>query len=398
MGESMSITAGCPVCGRDSLHDFLKLERVPVHVGVVWPSREAAQAAPTGLITMAYCAYCGFITNRTFEPALMDYAPGYEVSLHHSPVYQAFVAATVEQLVEQYAVRGKLVIEVGCGRGYYLRELCRRGGNRGIGVDPSLDAAVTVQDEVVGLEYVRGLYDESWANVHADCVVCRHVLQHIADPFAFVQMIRQTNVQRPETLIYFELPNSAYVFETSAAWNIFYEHCAYLSPDLLRRMFTAAGCEVLDCSPCYAGGQYMNLFAVVGEGQPQPLAPQASGQGVTPATLLNFGSQHRARVERKRELLLRCEREGKTAVAWGSGGRGVTFLNSMEGAGGIEYVVDINPERQQKYVPGSVQCVVAPDALRQIRPDVIVLTNPTYRDEIQNLVQSLGLAPDYMDV
>jgi hypothetical protein len=326
----------------------------------------------------------------------MDYVPGYEVSLHHSPVYRDFVASTVRKLVSSYGVRDKLVLEVGCGRGYFLRELCLAGNNRGIGVDPSLDPASDALARADGIRYERAMYDAAWAETPVDCVVCRHVLQHIPNPQTFVTDIREINRRRPTASIYFELPNGAYVFETSAVWNIFYEHCSYISPDLLGRMFAAAGCTVVENGPCYEDGQYMNLFAAVGEAAPQIVQAQSMDRGLAPEVLMEFGQGYKDRRQAGQDQLLRYERSGKRTVAWGSGGRGVSFLNSMDSAGQIEYVVDINPERQHKYIPGSAQQIIAPDELKVIRPDVIVLTNPTYCDEIRHMVAAMGLAPEYM--
>jgi hypothetical protein len=59
-------------------------------------------------------------------------------------------------------------------------------------------------------------------------------------------------------------------------------------------------------------------------------------------------------------------------------------------------VVDINPERQQKYIPGSGQQIIAPVELPQAAPDVIVLTNLTYAEEIRRMVAKMGLEPEYM--
>jgi hypothetical protein len=204
-------------------------------------------------------------------------------------------------------------------------------------------------------------------------------------------------------LIYFELPNGKYVFETLAAWNIFYEHCSYVSPDLLLRLFTASGCLVLKSGPCFEEGQYLNLVAGVGESAPASVAPQTQERGLSLHLLKQFGQQYAERVSTKRAELDALRAAGRRVVAWGSGGRGVSFVNSMaagsggSSAAGIEYVVDINPERQEKYVPGSGQRIIAPAELQQVQPDIIVLTNPTYRAEIEQMVAAFGLNPEYIE-
>jgi hypothetical protein len=66
----------CPICEQAELQDFLALDNVPVHVEVVWPTEQAAQVAPLAAIRLSYCPCFAFVSNRTFDAALMDYAPG----------------------------------------------------------------------------------------------------------------------------------------------------------------------------------------------------------------------------------------------------------------------------------------------------------------------------------
>jgi hypothetical protein len=72
----------------------------------------------------------------------------------------------------------------------------------------------------------------------------------------------------------------------------------------------------------------------------------------------------------------------------------VAFLNTIGITDEIEFVVDINPYRQGKYLPGSGKLIVAPNFLRDYRPDVVVAMNPIYLDEIRKDLNSLGLDPE----
>jgi hypothetical protein len=62
----------------------------------------------------------------------------------------------------------------------------------------------------------------------------------------------------------------------------------------------------------------------------------------------------------------------------------------------IRYVVDINPRKQGKYVPGTGQQIVAPEFLREYRPEVLILANTVYKSEIQKTVKALGINPEFM--
>ena len=67
----------------------------------------------------------------------LEYRPGYENSLRGSGRFAQYDDALTAALLERYQLRGRLIIEIGCGRGEFLGALCERGGNSGIGFDPS---------------------------------------------------------------------------------------------------------------------------------------------------------------------------------------------------------------------------------------------------------------------
>ena len=71
------------------------------------------------------------------------------------------------------------------------------------------------------------------------------------------------------------------------------------------------------------------------------------------------------------------------------------FLNAFHDVNSLEYIVDVNPHKCGLYIPGTGQRVVSPDILKQYRPDVLVIVNANYRDEISQQVRSLGDIPRF---
>ena len=83
--------------------------------------------------------------------------------------------------------------------------------------------------------------------------------------------------------------------------------------------------------------------------------------------------------------------------AWGAGAKAVTFLNIIDPAGDcITHIVDVSPRKTGRFVPGSGQEIVEPSALRELSPDVLILMNAVYRDEIRAAVRALGLDPIFL--
>ena len=84
-------------------------------------------------------------------------------------------------------------------------------------------------------------------------------------------------------------------------------------------------------------------------------------------------------------------RGGKTVALWGGGAKAVGFLNLLQVVDQIRHVVDINPNKQGKFLPGTGQEIVSAAALKEIRPDVVILMNPIYQLEIEGSLKELGL-------
>jgi hypothetical protein len=78
-------------------------------------------------------------------------------------------------------------------------------------------------------------------------------------------------------------------------------------------------------------------------------------------------------------------------VIWGSGSKTTAFLSNLRIMDEIDYVVDINSYRQETYMPGAGQKIMAPEFLKDYKPDVIIVMNPIYLDEIQKDLKRLGV-------
>ena len=86
--------------------------------------------------------------------------------------------------------------------------------------------------------------------------------------------------------------------------------------------------------------------------------------------------------------------KGQRVMLWGSGSKAVSFMTTLDLGDAVEYVVDINPYRHGHYLPGGGQQILAPEALKTYPPDLVVIMNAIYRDEIARDLERLGLDPE----
>ena len=376
----------CRVCEAASPGTFFTQAGVPVQDGLLWPSAAEAAAAPTGEIELDFCERCGYIGNRAFDPDLLQYHPGYDISLHHSPVYRQFIDDLVGRLVRDHGLRDKAVIEIGSGKGDFLRALCERGGNRGIGFDPTSTAPET---ETGPVRLRREFYSEKFASEPADLLCCRHVLNSIRDLRGFVGMLRRALGARLSSVVYVEVPDGAVIFRRRVVWNVVYEHCSYFTSPSLARLFAESGFDVRSVAPCFQD-EYLGIEAVPAAGAGS--APAKPGEVAALARQTReFGEIYRQKTARWADWLSELRRAGRRAVLWGSGARAVSFLTALRPGEEVPYLVDINPKRQGLHMPRTAQRVAAPESLVKDPPDAILITNPAFEAEIRGQAAGLGV-------
>lgn len=367
---------------------------MPVICNVLWPTRERALHVPRVDIRLAFCRQCGHIFNPDFDPTMMDYTEAYENSLHFSPRFQRYADQLAADLVARHQLYNKTIIDIGGGKGDFLTLLCQLGNNRGISIDPSY-APPAAQPTQSAVSFIQDYYSEKYAHLAADFVCSRHTLEHIQHPAEFVTMLRRTLDAQQQSVLFFEMPNALFTLHDLAIWDIIYEHCSYFTNHSLAYLFRASGFQVLDVHETFAG-QFLCIEAIpaprdAGEPWQDELALAQLAEDVAA-----FATNYQTKVQHERALLTDMRQVDKKAVIWGAGSKGITFLNTLQLQDQIEYAVDINPRKHGMYITGTGQQIVPPEFLRTYRPDVVIVMNPVYTDEIYTIVRELGLSPELL--
>ena len=331
------------------------------------------------------------IFNLDFDPELMTYQDGYDNALHHSAHFQAYAEELASRLVEQYSLHGKTIVEIGCGDGYFLRKLCRLGGNRGWGFDPSYSGICNDEDDVT---IVQEYFDVTSAPKNIDFVCCRHVLEHIPNPSQFMRQLRDTLPK--ETTVYFEVPNADFTLEEGGIWDILYEHCSYYTENPLKRLFRDADFQILSTKPAY-GGQFLQLEATTGQEQADCVNEDATRvRRIEQA--LQFESSYKATISRWTQRLEEYKEQTKQVAIWGAGTKGIMFLNSVPGASSVMAVVDINPRKHGRFIVGTGTPIVGPSDLKNEPPDVVLVMNPVYYDEVCEQLNDLTIDAEVLRI
>ena len=386
----------CSICATD-LKVFFEATNVPVYCNVLWPSKEAAVSCQRGDISLGYCSTCGFITNVVFDESLLTYTEAYENSLHFSARFREYAMNLAKYLVERHKLCGKEIIEIGCGKGDFLRLLCKLGRNRGIGFDPSYAGGRETDEAMDRITFIKDVYSEKYSDYSADLIYCRHVLEHIASPRDFLTTLRRATGRRKDTGYFFEVPNIAFTLRDLGIWDLIYEHCSYFSGSSLVRLFSSCGFQVSDLYETFEG-QFLCIEALFDKNRINTEYNYRNDVERMDRDVVAFSDRYRNKVEKWKHNLINMNRLGKKVVVWGGGSKGVTFLNALNVDEQIQYIVDINPYKQGKYAPGTGQEIVAPEFLREYRPDSIIAMNPVYISEIRQMVERMDITPEIIPV
>lgn len=377
----------CPVCGSRDERAVVTVRDVPVMCGALFETQADALAAARGDIELVVCPSCSMLRNAVYDDNRMDYDGSYDNSLHFSPTFQRYADDLAKRLVERYDLRGGTVMEVGSGKGDFLRQLCRLGGNRGWGYDQAYDGEQHDADEEV--TFVREFFTGDAPSV-PDLACTRHVLEHVPEPAEILRSIRRASDER--SVLYVEVPDVYYVLTTAGLWDLIYPHVGYFTAAALRHLVAACGFDPLEVSTSF-GGQYLWAEARATAGDAHAPDPPADDVADVLARAEDFARLHRDTVGRWAERLDHAERAGQRVALWGAGTKGVSFLNVVPGGAGIADVVDVNPRKRGTFIPGTGQMIIGTEDLAAADPDLVLIMNPNYRDEIQRSLADAGLGP-----
>lgn len=387
--------AHCPCCGSRSGEVFYQVENTPANSCLLIAGQQEARDFPCGILDLACCGDCGFVWNASFDPRLIEYSERYEETQGFSPTFGRFHRQLALDLIERFGLRGKRVLEIGCGKGEFLALLCELGGNHGIGFDPAYRPGRVAEGADRQVTFITDLYSERYAHIQADFICCKMTLEHIAEPQAFVRMLRRATGEDGEVVVFILVPDGGRIIEEGAFEDFYYEHCSYFSMPSLRRLFAAEGFSIHSVESVY-GGQYLALTA-----SPRPFTGGAevavSGEL---APLLAAVKGFAARCSRQRQAwhqrLSAWQQQGALTVIWGSGSKAVGFLTAVDSPAAVSAVVDINPHKKGTFMPGSGLPIIAPASLCHHPPDQVIVMNDIYRQEITAQLLDLGMHPQVL--
>jgi len=386
---ALCVDTMCPACGSAVSGEGVRLDRQPVVMNYRFTERSQAMAVPRRDIWLKECGDCGLIFNAAHEEAVVPYDAHYDNRQNFSPSFVTMLEETADLLIRRHRLGGGTILEVGCGKGDFLRMICHRAEAHGLGFDTSWAGEDT--EEMNGVCFFKRHLHATEAVGSLQLVLCRHVTEHVRQIGEFFALLAAVSKNGGGAPVYVETPAWEWIAGHTAFWDIFYEHCNYFRGSTLRHLAERAGFRVTNHRLIF-GDQYQAMeLGVRREADPTPVS-----SGPADFSLDKFAQDLRRSRDSLEERLRLAGAENGWAI-WGAGAKGVSLANVLSSLP-PSLLVDANPAKQDTFVAGVGVPILAPTDSRLADVEVLLVANANYLPEISERLKGLGLAPKLLAV
>ena len=381
----------CRHCHRPLQHVFLDLGFAP-------PSNAYLNEADLGKperyypLKLFFCDHCWLVQTEDYAQADELFSPDYAYFSSTSTSWLAHAASYAEMISGKLGLdSGSLVIEVASNDGYLLKNFVA-SGIPCLGIEPTASTAAAA--EKLGIPVLREFFGEALAKKlaaegkQADLILGNNVYAHVPDINDFTAGIKAA--LKPGGTVTLEFPHLMRLLEQTQFDTVYHEHFSYLSLYSVESIFRSAGLRIYDAEELPTHGGSLRVYGCHAEDgrDTSPavarLLEEEKSRGMRDKTVYQ---QFQARGERVKDdlllFLIEQKRAGRKVAGYGAAAKGCTLLNFA----GIKpdllpYVCDAAPSKQGKYLPGTHVPILHPDAIRERKPDIVLILPWNIRAEV----------------
>jgi SAM-dependent methyltransferase len=388
---------GCRFCGEPLRHSVVDLGTSPLCENFL-TREQLKQPEPFYPLHAYVCHECFLVQVEEYVHGKEIFGGEYAYFSSYSDSWLAHARNYVDMITDKLQLTGdSFVIELASNDGYLLKNFVAQGVPC-LGVEPADNvAAVAVEKGVpttvryFGVDTARGLVEEGY---RADLLIANNVLAHVPDLNDFVGGMKI--VLKPQGVVTIEYPHVMEIIEGNQFDTIYQEHYCYFSLLTLERVFQAHGMTIFDLDRLPTHGGSLRIYVRHTEDQTRPVTDavvavrqEELDRGFDRMETYEAFAERVAETKRKLlEFLIQAKRDGKQVVGYGAPGKGNTLLNYCGVREDfIDYVVDRNPYKHDKFLPGTHIPVFAPDKIAETRPDYVLILPWNLKDEISQQLE-----------
>lgn len=382
----------CRHCHSDMAHSFVDLGSAPPSNSYL--SKEALQGPETWYpLHVLICDQCWLVQTADFAKRDEFFSADYAYFSSFSDGWLRHAKNYVETMVARFSLdHSSHIVEVASNDGYLL-QYAKALNIPCLGIEPTSSTAQASRD--LGIETIEEFFGVALANElvakgrSADLTAANNVLAHVPDINDFVAGFAV--LLKPSGVATFEFPHLMKLVAENQFDTIYHEHYSYLSLTAVNRIFAVNGLTVFDVEEVPTHGGSLRVFACRSDSAGHTIEPTvehmlqreiAEGVNSLPYYTKLQGQSDRVAADLM-HFLIEAKRNGQTVGAYGAAAKGNTLLNFAGVRPNLlPWVVDRNPAKQNKFLPGSRIPVVAEDIIRTEKPDYVLILPWNLSEEV----------------
>ena len=383
----------CRFCKTELKHVFIDLVNSPASNSFL--SREQLNEPETFYPLKVYtCHHCFLVQVDEYKKSSAIFDSNYAYFSSYSTSWLAHAKKYSDMMVERFGFNSSSqVIEIASNDGYLLQYF-KEKDIPVLGIEPTANTAAVAKEK--GIKTIVEFFGAGFAaklvehfNMKADLLLGNNVLAHVPDIVDFVQGMKI--ILADEGVITMEFPHLMQLVDNSQFDTIYTEHFSYLSFYTVNQIFEAAGLELFDVDEISTHGGSLRIYAKHKEDSSKVISKNVKALLLKETTkgvdkLSYYDNFQLKALKIKLDLtsfLIEQKRVGKKVAAYGAAAKGNTSLNYCGIKNDlVEYVIDANPHKQNKWMPASNIPVINEDHLKANRPDFVIILPWNLKDEI----------------
>lgn len=369
---------------KEKIHLLFFSEKVSILQNRVYSDIQTAKDAPYGSLNIVFNTETKIAYNKEFNESKVYYDWEYDNSVP-SALFMRYYDDIADLLIKHYDLKSGIVIDIGCGKGTFLSRLASRYDFiKGLGIDPSYDGDKTICEGRI--KFIKDYFSPDYVEKKPALVICRHILEHIAHPKDFLKSISASLPSEKNIPLFIEVPDLSWIIKNNAYWDFCYEHVNYFTQEGLCNCAAGTGVEIFNISSAF-GNQYLWAEALINpeKGNKINFSGSTSKQNII---FKKIDTHLEVIKERLAEI-----RETKQIIIWGMSTKGVMYsLYLCNHNIHIDYCVDINPNKQNKYCPLTGFKILSPQDIDIEKDYAVICMNPNYIKEIKIQCLQVGIS------
>jgi SAM-dependent methyltransferase len=382
----------CRHCRADLAFPFIDLGSAPPSNAYL--TEETLRAPEKWFpLRILVCTECWLVQTEDYAHYSELFAADYAYFSSYSTTWLLHAERYVASMAERFSLgEHSQVVEVASNDGYLLQYV-KALGIPCLGVEPTVGTAqaarrkgIDVVEDFFGVGLARRLVA---AGKSADLMAANNVLAHVPDVNDFVAGF--AILLKPDGVATFEFPHLLRLVHENQFDTIYHEHFSYLSLTVVRRILERNGLSAFDVDELPTHGGSLRVYAQRSDTGRQETSERLSILGAAEVdakmTARDFYASFQTKADRVKNdflsFLIEAKNAGKTVAAYGAAAKGSTLMNYAGVRRDlIEFVVDRNPAKQGKYMPGSRIPIVEEARLQQAKPDYVVILPWNLKPEV----------------